>query len=169
MTAFYFDTSAIVKRYRIEKGTLAVDEIFNNYQSDDKFYTSFLAILEVTSSITRLARNGQISNYIAREILSRFKQDIHNSFQIFPLDDETASSAVFMVEQFGLRSADAIHMATAVLIFSVMPGSSFFMVSSDRELLEAAISCHITPLDPQNDTSIVLIQKSRNLNNSENN
>ncbi len=149
MTIYYFDTSAIVKRYRVEKGTPVVDEIINEPLPEEKFYISFLAILEVTSSITRLERNGQLTNNITGEILSRFRRDILDHFRIWPLDDEITNNAVSMVENFGLRAADAIHMATASYIFSATPGSSHIMVSSDRELLQAAKAFNFIAIDPQ--------------------
>ena len=161
MVVFYFDTSAIIKRYRIEKGTAIVDEILGNPFSQDIFYTSFLTILEVTSSITRLKRSSQLTDYLAREIFSRFRQDIHEHFRILPLDNETATNAISLVEQYGLRSADAIHMATAIYIFCAIAGSAHAMVSSDRELVQAAKSSNIVVLNPEIEDSLNMLRKLR--------
>jgi uncharacterized protein len=161
MVVYYFDTSAIIKRYRTEIGTDVVDEILKNPLSQDRFYTSFLTILEVTSGITRLVRGQQLTESIAGEIFSRFRQDIQDHFRILPLDNETVNRAVSVVEKFGLRSADAIHMATAIYVFSAIPESSHVMVSSDRELLESARSANLTALDPQNNTSMDMLRELR--------
>lgn len=163
MTTYYFDTSAIVKRYYAEKGTAIVDAILSNPLSQDRFITSFLTILEVTSSITRLKRSGQLTDYLAGEIFSRFRQDVHEHIQIVPLDNEiiVTTGAISMVEQYGLRSADAIHFATAIYVFSVIPSSTHVMVSSDRELLQAAKSSVIITLDPESGDSLNLLQKLR--------
>jgi predicted nucleic acid-binding protein len=161
MAIYYLDTSAIVKRYRVEKGTSTIDELFDHPSPQDRFYTSFLAVLELTSSVRRLVKAGQLTERIAGDIFSRFRQDIYESFRICPLDDETASHAISMIEKFGLRSADAIHMATAIFLFSAVSGSAQVMVTSDQELLQAAKASNYQVLDPQDDNSIVVLRELR--------
>ena len=54
-----------------------------------------------------------------------------------------------VVENHALRSADAIHLATASTIFSLAPELEGVLVSSDRELLSAAANSGMGVLDPQ--------------------
>ncbi len=51
MTVFYLDTSAIIKRYRRESGTDLVDQLLESPRAEDRFCTSFLTVLELTSGI----------------------------------------------------------------------------------------------------------------------
>lgn len=154
MTVFYLDTSAIVKRYRGEKGADVMHHLFDDPPPEDRFYTSFLSVLELTSSIVRLARSSQLSQETAGEILARFRLDTQKNFRLLPLDDEVGTKAVSIVEDHGLRSADAIHMATAALIFAGVSGIKPALVSSDRELLQAAKSGGMETLDPTEAGSI---------------
>lgn len=149
MAIFYLDTSALVKRYRNEQGTEVVDQLVVVSAPEDRFYFSFLSVIELTSSIMRLVKGGQLPEGIAREILARFRQDIRDLFQVWPLNEDIARSAVWVAEEHRLRSGDAIHMATALTVSSLAHGVSFVLVSADQELLEAAASAVITTLDPE--------------------
>ena len=148
MPVFYLDTSAIVKRYLNEPGTEAIDRLFDEPQADTKFYTSFLTTLELTSSILRLVKGGQLGRSVADNMLARFRQDLHETIRILPLTDAIVNGAVAVVEQHQLRSGDAIHLATAATIFRLVPESETVLVSSDRELLEAAMGSGMEVLDP---------------------
>ena len=53
MPLFYLDTSALVKRYRTERGTEVVEQLLANFPPEDRFFTSFLSIIELTSAILR--------------------------------------------------------------------------------------------------------------------
>ena len=149
MPVFYLDTSAIVKRYRSEPGTEAIDRLFDVPEADSKFYTSFLTTLELTSSILRLANGGQLDRSAADNILARFRLDSQGTIRVLPLTDAIVNGAVTVVEQHQLRSGDAIHLATAATIFRLAPESDGVLVSSDRELLEAAMRSGMGVLNPQ--------------------
>ena len=57
MTVFYLDTSAIVKRYRTEKGTEFIDRLFKEIEtSEHRLATSFLSVLEFVSALGDLSR-----------------------------------------------------------------------------------------------------------------
>lgn len=149
MPVFYLDTSALVKRYRTEQGTEVVERLLSSPAPHDRFFLSFLSVIELTSGILRLAKGGQLPEDTAHEILARFRRDVRNLFLLWPLGDEIAASAVTAVEEHRLRSTDAIHLATAQKIASLASGTQAVMVSSDRELLDAAAAAGLIPLDPQ--------------------
>ncbi len=132
MPVYYLDTSAIFKRYRDEPGTEALDTLFDASQADTSFYTSFLTTLELTSSVLRLVKGGQIGRNVADNILARFREDTPDPIRVLPLTDAIVNGAVAVVETHALRSADAIHVATASTIFSLAPELEGVLVSSDR-------------------------------------
>ena len=149
MPVYYLDTSAILTRYRNELGTETIDRLFDSPQAGSQFYTSFLTTLELTSSVLRLVKGGQLGQNVAANMLARFRQDSHESIRVLPLSDAIVNGAVAVVEQHQLRSADAIHLATASSIFTLALESETVLVSSDRELLEAAANSSMGVLDPQ--------------------
>ncbi|MBI4303231.1 MAG: type II toxin-antitoxin system VapC family toxin [Chloroflexi bacterium] len=149
MTVYYLDTSAIIKRYREEKGTDVVDQLIDHPLTGDRFYTSFLSVLELTSGVMRLTQSNRLKENEAREIIARFREDLRTHFRVWPIDNDITTSAVGIVEEYKLRAADAIHMATALAIFSALSGQHPLLVTSDREMLEAVKSSHHGALDPQ--------------------
>jgi predicted nucleic acid-binding protein len=146
---FYLDTSALVKRYRTEQGTEIVQQLFDNPSPEDRFFISFFSIIELTSGILRLAKGGHLSQDTANQILARFRRDVQKLFRLWPLNDDIAVDAVTVVEEHRLRSADAIHLATAQRVASLASPAQVIMVSSDRELLDAAAVAGLHALDPQ--------------------
>ena len=149
MPVYYLDTSAIIKRYKNEPGTGAIDRLFDGLQPETRLYTSFLTTLELTSSILRLERGRQISRTTADNMLVKYRQDSQGVVRTLPLTDIIVNDAVAVVEQHQLRSGDAIHLATAITILSLAPESECVLVSSDKELLSAAANSGMGLLDPQ--------------------
>lgn len=149
MPIFYLDSSALVKRYRIEQGTEVVEKLLANPLLEDRFFISFLSVIELTSGILRLVRGRQLSENTVKEILARFRRDARRLLRVWPLNEEVATDAVTVVEEHRLRSADAIHLATAQRIASLAQVATIVLVSSDRELLDSAETAGFVPFDPQ--------------------
>lgn len=149
MAYFYLDTSALVKRYRTERGTELLAQLLINPPPEDRFYISFLSVLELTSGVMRLVKGGQLRQSVADAILAGFRQDISETFRVWPLNEDMASAAVSVAERHRLRSGDAIHLATALATSAAAPGAIFIIISADRELLEAAASAGLATLNPE--------------------
>ncbi len=149
MTIFYLDNAATFKRYRPESGTATVDQLLGNPAPDDRFFTSFLSVLEFTAALMRLVKGRLLPEDVAREILASFTEDCTSLFNLWSLNNTIADAAVDITLAHKLRAGDAIHLATAVAVFSAFPSTEPVLVSSDRELLAAATASGITVLDPQ--------------------
>jgi len=161
MPVFYIDTSALVKRYRTEQGAGVVEVLLSDPLPEDRFFLSFLSVIELTSGILRLARGRQLREETASEILARFRGDIRTLFRIWPLNEEVAADALSQVEEHRLRSADAIHLATAQKIASLASGATVVMVSSDQELLDATHATGLVILDPRAPGSLEKLKQLR--------
>lgn len=160
MPLFYLDASGIVKRYRSEIGTDAVDELFGRALPTDRWYTSFLSVLEVTSAFRRLAAAHQIPEELAAAALAQFGRDTQELFGLWPLNNEVVAQAVIAASRYLLRSGDAIHLATALLIQPLAVGAQTVMVTADGELAAAARSAGLAVLDP---TALDALPKLREL------
>ncbi len=161
MPVFYFDTSAIVKRYRREKGTEVIDDLIDNPREEDRFYTSLLSPLEFTSAVTRLSSAGEISKKAASEVLARFHKELREQFRIWPVEEEIIVAAILLVREQGIRSADAIHLATAVTISSLSRGSPMLFLSSDRKLIETAEAKGLAAIDPSEQNALQRLAELR--------
>ena len=73
-----------MKRYRSEPGTEVVEMLLKNPRSEDRFFLSFLSILELTSGILRLAKAGQLRDATATQIPARFRSDVLELYKSGP-------------------------------------------------------------------------------------
>jgi uncharacterized protein len=74
MVRYFFDTSALVKRYHVEIGTPVVDAIFD--ASDVELYISRLAVVEVASALSLKVRTGEINASQLNVAHKRFHADV---------------------------------------------------------------------------------------------
>ena len=81
---YYLDTSALVKRYHVERGTAHLDTIFA--EADATLIIASITIAELTSAIARRHADGEISQEGLLQTLSKFAEDLISEFWI--LDNE---------------------------------------------------------------------------------
>lgn len=106
----YLDSSALVKRYSIERGSRAVAARF---ASGESIFTSMLSFAEVQASIARKFRSGGLTLVELAKLREDFLNDWSFSLSILDLDSRTMSELARLVEQYDLRAGDAIHLSTA--------------------------------------------------------
>ncbi len=135
MSIQYWDTSALIKRYRIEKGSPKVNDLFAEIESgESKGIISYLGVLESLSAITR--RKGEIKGDY-RKVIKAMLTEIMDKFTIVPIDNYIMELAMKLVIKYNLRSLDSIHLAAALIISQYVEKEMVF-ISSDTELLKAA-------------------------------
>jgi predicted nucleic acid-binding protein len=120
-SVWYVDSSAIVKLVAIEAETSVLSEFLAPRQP---LVSSGLASTEVRRAVLPL---GDRFLRQARDVLARF--------ELVRVSDEVLEDAG-RLEPTGLRSLDAIHLATAALFGSTLGG----VVSYDRRMRNAALS-----------------------------
>jgi predicted nucleic acid-binding protein len=69
MAVFYLDTSAALKRYKTEKGTDVVNELYQGPRAEHPLCTSHLTALEVESAAVRRAVHTNILHLRARVVV----------------------------------------------------------------------------------------------------
>lgn len=117
MTRFFFDTSAVVKRYHTEPGTQAVDAIFT--EPGATWAISRLGIVECLSAFCFKARSGEAD---ASEVLLMWKSlmgDVRRRVLLVPrLLVRHMSLAEDLLLRHApsrrLRAADAVHLGVAL-------------------------------------------------------
>lgn len=131
MSLYYADTSAVMKLLVDEDHTSAMAAFFDEHEDWDWASSSLLRI-EVARAIARL-RPEWLPD--AQELLGQFSY--------IPIDDEIVERAMIEPDR-GLRSLDAIHLATAR---SVGDGLAA-LVSYDEQLLTAATDAELPVASP---------------------
>ena len=124
----YLDTSALVKLIRIEVESDALGDWLDE-RAEMRWITSTLTEVELARAIRAVAPEGLST---VPSVLARLDR-----FEIDPIIRSTAAA----YPDAGLRSLDAIHLATAQTAASAAPLTA--LVTYDRRLSEAAIALGI--------------------------
>jgi predicted nucleic acid-binding protein len=133
MPAYFFDTSALVKRYHVEEGSEKVDEIFND--PEGIFAIASITIAEFTSVFARKLNEGIISEDDLRICLSEFSKDMISSFGIVDLGRNHTNKSIPLILKYNLRTLDSLQLATFLDLSHLNP----IMVASDEALLNATL------------------------------
>ncbi|MFA4836319.1 MAG: type II toxin-antitoxin system VapC family toxin [Dehalococcoidia bacterium] len=141
----YLDTSALVKRYVEEKGSVVIGDIFNAGQ---RLLTSRVAYAESLAAFFRRWREGGILKEDLNSICQRFEWEWDARFDIIGLTDAVSRHIRELIGKYPLRGFDAIHLASALLIKDRIDEESTF-VCSDRNLLDAAGKEGFKTLNPE--------------------
>lgn len=100
----YVDSSALLKAYVDEPDSaVAVAHL----QSDVVLVTSWVTVIEVRRNLARLLEGTARAQAVAA-----FEDDI-DSFALVALDERVARAAATIGEVLGVRSLDAVHLASA--------------------------------------------------------
>ena len=135
MKIYYWDTSAIIKRYHREKGSRKVNNLFVEIeQGKSKGIISYLCVLESLSAIVR--RKSEIKGDY-KKVIKTMLMDYVDKLTIIPLNSDIMALSLKIVLKYGLKSLDAIHLATLLYISSYL-NQEILLISSDGELLKAA-------------------------------
>lgn len=138
----YYDTSALVKQYLQEAGSKLVLELL---KSGERVYTASLTYAETHAAFSRRTREGRLTRETTKRLALRFDKD-WESYDIVVLSENVFRLARQMLYRHPLRSADAIHLASALLLARTSPRSSWSFVCADGRLCDAAKSEGFQPI-----------------------
>lgn len=114
MTAYYVDTSALIKRYVDEVGSGWLRATLN-VQPPPSIIVVHLIIVEVTSALTRRVREGTLALTDYAQVQNAFRADCLNDYELVTAIGDIIDQANHLLEQHPLRAYDAVHLATAVI------------------------------------------------------
>ena len=150
MAHYYLDSSALVKRYVAEAGTVWVDHLCDA-ASGHTLYTVRISAAEIIAALFRRVRVGSLSLSDAQAQATQFKADLAFDYQMIEVTGPVVDAAMTLAERYGLRGYDAIQLAGAlelqtVLFVSGLPALTF--VCADTELNTAAAAEGLPVEDP---------------------
>jgi predicted nucleic acid-binding protein len=148
-TAYFVDSSALVKRYVRETGTARVRGITRRRSSTD-IYIALITAVEVTAAIAR-HRGGKLLAAQASSLLSRFRTHLTARYLPSQITPAMISDAMTLASRHRLRAYDAVQLAAALDVYrdwSANRLGAFVFVSADKELNAAATAEGLTVDDP---------------------
>jgi len=129
----YLDTSALVKRYVIERESEKVIELT---QSARVVATSIVTRAEVAAALARAARLGALDDDRARQAQRRFSREWPD-FARVPVTEALVARAERLAWDYELRGYDAVQLA-AGLMWQESIGEDVLLATFDRQLWGAA-------------------------------
>ena len=150
MAAYFFDSSALAKRYINEDGSSWVCGIVAPAAGND-IHVLQIAEVEVTSAIVRRRKSGTLSPAAAAAALPQLRHELANDYLILDVTDRLLASAVSLVHAHELRAYDAVQLAGAVELNQVRISGRLTpvtVVSADLDLNAAAQAEGLAVEDP---------------------
>jgi len=139
LPAVFLDTSALVKYYHSETGSLFVENLF---ERNARLITiSTLGLLEIQSAFAMKVRTGHISWAETGALRLRLMLDVASgTIQVVAITSRHFRDAALLLSRhshrISLRTLDALQLAVASELFAEGDLQSF--VTADQRLLDAA-------------------------------
>ena len=150
MAVYFFDSSAIVKRYLVETGTTWVSKIAD-LATGNAIFLARVTFVEVISAITRKSRGPGLLPSGAATAIVNFRHDFENEYSLIELTPDLINSAGSLAEAHALRAYDAVQLAAALGINHELESageSPITLISADGALNDCAIAEGIAVDDP---------------------
>ena len=147
MAAFFFDSSALAKRYIAETGTAWVQSI----TAGNRIFVARITLVELVSAITRRGRNGDLTPDEMPQALADVRADFKTLYEVLAINSRLIKQAEQAAEKHALRAYDAVQLAAAQQVHKAyiaqgLPPVTF--VSADHKLNAAATTEGLAADDP---------------------
>jgi predicted nucleic acid-binding protein len=152
VAAYFFDSSALVKRYVTESGTQWVRGLCDP-TADHTLYISRITGAEVIAALARRAKMGSLTPSAAQSAMAAFRSDFGGAYLVSELTPALVERAMDLAQARGLRGYDAIQLATALDVGAERQRnglSSLTLISADGDLNSAATAEGLTVENPSN-------------------
>ena len=140
MTTWYFDASALSKRYVEEPGTDWVRGLTAS-AADNTILTARITMVEVYSALARRRREGSVPDADCLVAAQAFTQHCTTEYELVELDEAAVKLARDLLDRHSLRANDAIQLASALIAETVLIAAGLphlMFISSDQRLNAAA-------------------------------
>ena len=129
----YLDTSALVKRYFREPHT---DTVIEKWRQASEIVTSSVAYAEALAAFYRKQRESGFNNALMDRMVKDLRDDWDGFIRI-QVNDELNAYIDEALTSYPLRGFDAIHLASAMIIYAKFKKALLF-ICYDQQLNAAA-------------------------------
>ena len=153
MYYFYYDASALVKRYAQELGSDKVNFLFANVPHD-RLMCLTLGAIEVIWVLVRKRNDGRLTNDDFRQAGINLDYEVidnQSGFSTLPVPNLLIWRSMGLIESHSLNSVDAIVLRSALDVAAACrnAGDELILVASDQRLLRAASSEELLVFNPE--------------------
>jgi predicted nucleic acid-binding protein len=139
-TAYFADSSALVKRYVEETGTSWVRRLTRRSPST-VIYVARITAVEVISAVARRRKGQMLTTAKASSIRRRFGQHLDGRYTVIELTPALFDLAMRLANTHALRAYDAVQLAAALEINQKEQDAGFapvMLISADQALNDGA-------------------------------
>jgi hypothetical protein len=147
MPYYYFDSTALVKRYSMERGTRIVNKLM--VKRGKVAILPTWTVTELYSSFCNRAQQGEITRDDCYSVIHKFEREsIEGLFQfIAPTMQTYLATKELVMEYPFLRAQQVMHLALALELKPLR----LTVVSSDVQLLAASKTAGLHIINPEED------------------
>lgn len=151
MSIFFFDSSALAKRYMPEIGTGWVRKQTATTNGNDIVIAQITPV-ELYSALARQYHDTQIDLTRLQAFRRLFMRHIQNQYLVLTLSSAIITRALSLHETYRLRAYDSVQLASALELNArlVTTGQTLTFVAADARLLQAAVSAGLPTDNPNN-------------------
>jgi predicted nucleic acid-binding protein len=149
----YFDSSALIKHYMQETGSDKVDRKLREEEKASRpAFTSVLTFAEIEAALSRRAKDNSLLHSEYVRVRTRFESDWVLGLSPIDLGPGVLAIVRGVVDQFALKGADVVHLASAIWLkdmAGLQVHAPVYFLSSDKQLLKAAANSHLEVFNPE--------------------
>jgi len=145
VAAYFLDSSAVMKRYVQETGTVWVRALTAS-GTGNFFYLARITDVEVTAALARRRGQPGLSVVQAVAALRQFRRDFGQDYRVVEITIALLQRAAQLADTHALRGYDAVQLAVALDVHA--RDQALVLVSADAELNAAATAEELRVKDP---------------------
>lgn len=152
MSAYFFDSSAFVKRFAREAGSAFVVSLLRPLQRN-AIYVARLTEVETYAAPARRRKSKTLLPAQVSKSQRRCRRDFARRYTLVALNEAVIDEAVRVADLYELRGYDAVQLASALLANRArlqLGLPPLILVSADSELNQAAQAEGLTVENPNN-------------------
>ena len=142
MSVYFFDTSALVKRYYHEAGTEQVDTLI---EGDNTIVITSLSVIEIASAFRRKYNRGELTRDEVDGLLTHFFEEALETFQLLPLEESFLEFSFELILEDDLRTLDSLQLSAAL---SLPNETELIFVCADSDLVATAKGYGLETINP---------------------
>jgi uncharacterized protein len=142
VSALFFDSSSLVKRFAKETGTNWIFSLVRP-SAKNRLYLARITGVEVIAALTKRMRVGSLTSTAANKAVARFEREFANRYLLIEVSPQIIKRAMTLAKNHTLRGYDAVQLASALQANQnrlAVGGTPLTFISADNHLNTAAIS-----------------------------
>jgi predicted nucleic acid-binding protein len=159
VNSFYWDASALAKRYAPEIGTSLVNHLFTHV-TPDRMLCLIIGVSEVISIFVRKKNARLITPEAFAQALVDFRTEVieADAFKLISIEDPLVFASHPLIEKHALNATDALILLSTLNMATVLrpAGNDIVLVTSDHRLLRAAQTEGLQTFNPEVDVQTEL-------------